>query len=223
MKKPAILIILGSLVVVACGGSGGPSSNAPTAPTPPTPTRIIKLQAILEFGDVAVGSSATRELRILNDGNSVMTVTGMTGPGGYTASWTSGTIAPGTSQVSVIRFSPTAAQSYDGTLTVQADQTSGTNTTPISGRGQRDVFRRSGIGDTVFDMPADVARVHIVGTYTGSSSNFIVKVGGRLIVNELLGTFWGQTRYDGTLLTGGGGVVSITNSSGVSWSFEEVR
>jgi hypothetical protein len=57
----------------------------------------------------------------------------------------------------------------------------------------------------------------------GFSSNFIVRIGGRLTVNELLGAGWNQTRYDGTLLTGGGGVVSITNSSGVNWSFEEVR
>jgi hypothetical protein len=32
-----------------------------------------------------------------------------------------------------------------------------------------------------------------------------------------------STVYDGTLLTGGGGVTSITNSSGVVWSFTEVR
>jgi hypothetical protein len=183
----------------------------------------MRLEAILQFGDVPVGGSATRDLRIYNDGNAVMTVTGMTGPSGYTASWTSGTIAPGASQLSVIHFSPTAAQSYDGTVTVQADHTSGTNTTPISGRGQRELFRRSGTGDFVFDMPADVSRVRIIGTYTGNSSNFIVRIGGRLIVNELLGTGWGRTRYDGTLLTGGGGVVAITNSSGVGWSFEEVR
>jgi hypothetical protein len=216
-----LLVVLGTLLLANCGGTGGGST--PTAPTPPAQTRIIRLEAILQFGDVPVGSTATRDLRIHNDGNSVMTVTGMTGPAGYTASWTSGTIAPGSSQLSVIGFSPTAAQSYDGTLTVQADHTSGANTTSISGRGQRDLFRRSGTGDSVFDMPVDVARIHIIGTYTGSSSNFVVRIGGRLIVNELLGTFWNQTRYDGTLLTGGGGVVSITNSSGVSWSFEEVR
>lgn len=147
----------------------------------------------------------------------------MTGPAGFTSSWTNGTIAPGMSQAVTIRFSPTAAQSYGGTLTVTADHTSGTNTIPISGTGVRDIFRRNGSGDTVFDMPADVARIRVIGIYTGSSSNFIVKIGGRLIVNELLGTFWGQTRYDGTLLTGGGGVVAITNSSGVAWSFEEIR
>ena len=77
-------------------------------------------------------------------------------------------------------------------------------------------------GDTVCDMSSDVVPAHIVGTYTGYSSNFIVRIGGRLIVNELLGTGWGTTRYEGTLLTGGG-VVEITNSSGVSWSVEEGR
>jgi hypothetical protein len=210
-----------TITLAGCGGSG--NSVTPTAPSAPTPTRIIRLQAILEFGSIPVNTTADRELRIFNDGNSVLTVTGMTGPSGYTASWTNGTIAPGTSQLSVVHFSPTAAISYNGTVTVQSDATSGANTTPISGSGLRDLFRRSGSGDTVFDMPVDVARIHIVGTYNGFSSNFIVKIGGRLIVNELLGTGWGQTRYDGTLLTGGGGTVAITNSSGVSWSFEEVR
>jgi hypothetical protein len=42
-----------------------------------------------------------------------------------------------------------------------------------------------------FDMPADVARVRIVGIHTGSSSNFIVRVGGRLIVNEPRGDVLG--------------------------------
>jgi len=215
-----VMVFLGLLTMVGCGGKG---ASTPTAPTPAAPTRIIRLQATLEFGDIAVGASDTRDLLIFNDGNSVLTVTGMTGPSGYTASWTSGTIAPGGSQLSVIRFSPTAAQDYNGTVTVQSDATGGVNTTPISGSGLRDIFRKSGTGDSVFDMPLDVARVHIVGTYGGYTSNFVVRIGGRLIVNELLGTAWGTTRYDGTLLTGGGGVVSITNSSGVSWTVEEVR
>jgi hypothetical protein len=89
-------------------------------------------------------------------------------------------------------------------------------------RVQPFVWSRSGVGDMVFDMPTTVSRVRIVGTYTGYSSNFIVWVGHDLLVNELLGTGWGPTRYDGTLLTTGG-VTQITHSSGVSWSFTEVR
>ena len=34
-----------------------------------------------------------------------------------------------------VRFAPTAAQSYDGTLTVSGDQTGGANTAPVSGAG----------------------------------------------------------------------------------------
>jgi hypothetical protein len=72
-------------------------------------------------------------------------------------------------------------------------------------------------------MPLDVERVRIIATYTGNSSNFIVHIGWDLIVNERLGTAWNQTRFDRTLLTGGGGLVGITVSSGVAWSFEEIR
>jgi len=67
------------------------------------------------------------------------------------------------------------------------------------------MFSKSGVGNNVFDMPSYVARVHITGNYTGSSSNFIVWVGPqnvacdlginsncRLLVNEIIGTFGGQ-------------------------------
>lgn len=84
------------------------------------------------------------------------------------------------------------------------------------------LFVAGGIGDTVFDMPTYVSRVRITGTYTSFSSNFIVRIGGRLIVNELVGTAWNQTNFSGTYVTTGG-VVEIVSSSGVSWSFTEVR
>jgi hypothetical protein len=74
----------------------------------------------------------------------------------------------------------------------------------------------------VFDMPTTVARVRIVGTYTARGSNFIVKIGGRLVVNEIIGTAWPSTVSDGIYLTTGG-VVEITNSAGVVWAFTEVR
>jgi hypothetical protein len=50
------------------------------------------------------------------------------------------------------------------------------------------LFTHSGTGSDVFAMPASVTRVHIIGTYTGCCSNFIVYIGGRLTVNDLIGT-----------------------------------
>lgn len=219
-----VLAVLCLAVVAGCGKDGGGSPTTPTpTPTPtPTVTRIIALEGNLDFGDVTVGRTANRELRIVNRGNGPLTISGLTGPAGFSASWTNGTIASNQWQDLTVQFAPVAQQSYSGTLTVNADQTSGTNTIAITARGVRERWSRTGVGDSVFDMPTDVTRVRIIGIYNGFSSNFIVRIGGRLTVNELIGTGWSSTRYDGTLLTSGG-VVAITNSSGVSWSFEEIR
>lgn len=82
----------------------------------------------------------------------------------------------------------------------------------------------SGTGDSVFDMPRSVSRVRITGQYSAFCQNFVVKIDGRLIVNEILGTCSVAigTTYDGTHLTGGG-VVEVTNASGVRWSFSQVQ
>lgn len=74
----------------------------------------------------------------------------------------------------------------------------------------------------VFDMPTTVSRIRITGTYPGSSSNFMVDIDGRSVVNEIIGTSEVPPSSDGIYLTGGG-VVAITNSSGVAWTFTEVR
>ena len=46
-------------------------------------------------------------------------------------SWASGTISAGASQSVSIRFAPTAAQSCTGVVTVNGDQTAGTNTIAV--------------------------------------------------------------------------------------------
>jgi hypothetical protein len=224
IRRVAALSLLW-LVVVASGCG----KDSPTAPTPPpSPTRTILLEANLGFGNVEIGSSVTRELRIINTGTDTLTITGMNSPGAgaggvFVASWTSGSIAPGASQVSVLRFTPTAAQAYGGTLTVNGNQTSGTNTIAISGTGvfpPRPPFARSGSGNTVFDMPPNVTRLLIRGHWTGrDTSNFIVRVDGRLVVNEVLRT---SINYEGIHAVSGT-TVEITNSSAIEWSFQEIQ
>jgi hypothetical protein len=124
-------IILSVLFAMGCGSSDSPSTPTPAA------TRILRLGGDLGFGDVPVGSSADRIIVISNDGNAPLTVTSFTAAAGgaFTASWASGTVPPAASQDVVIRFTPPAAQSYNGTLTVLADHTSGTNTMAITAAG----------------------------------------------------------------------------------------
>ncbi len=136
--------LLVPLFFTACSGSKG-TPTTPTTPPPPTPTKIIKLYGNLSFGSVNVGSFVDRTLMITNSGNTTLTVTSMTvtgASGTLTASWTSGTIAPGGTQNTTVRFAPTSGQSYSGVVTVACDSTTGMNTANWSGTG---VDRRSAV------------------------------------------------------------------------------
>jgi hypothetical protein len=197
IMKRVLLTVPVVTLLAACGGSE--SNKAPTAPTTETQTRQIRLEANLDFGDVAVGGSSERVLRIYNNGNAPMTVTGLTGPAGYTASWTSGTIQPGSSEASTIRFAPTEERSYSGTLTVNANHTSGTNTMAISAKG---VFNgpRTQFGQGTHLVNTDIA----AGRYFGVPSDGcywerLSGLGGTLndvIANEFIGFSAGQWIVD---------------------------
>lgn len=137
MRSSVRYLVLALLpFTLACGG-GKSTPTSPSSTTPPATTRIIAVSGNLAFGDVPVGSSRDLTYTITNAGNATLTVTGTTVSGGLaaytTASWTSGTIAAGASQTVSVRFQPTAAGSYSGTVAVNGDHTSGSNTVAISG------------------------------------------------------------------------------------------
>jgi len=92
----------------------------------------------------------------------------------------------------------------------------GTSVTPIGG------FTKTGTGDTVFTLPENVTRIRIQGSYAGESSFFVVRVAGSLLVNELIGTTWPSSTFDGTYLVTGGRNLEITNSNGVNWIITQV-
>jgi hypothetical protein len=96
---------------------------------------IISLSGSLAFGYVITGNSSTATLTITNIGNSVLTVSDISLPTGFTADWISGTIAASGSQDVTVTFTPTSAASYSGNITVTSDALSGTNTIAVSGTG----------------------------------------------------------------------------------------
>lgn len=105
------------------------------SPTTASPTKVIGLSGNLAFGEVLLGSTATATVTISNSGTQTLTVTGITVPNDFTVNWTSGTISAGASVSVAVTFAPTVEQSYDGTMTVSGDQTSGTSTIGLSGTG----------------------------------------------------------------------------------------
>jgi hypothetical protein len=235
-----LAVVVASLLLAACGSSSSStgSSSSPAGPSSADPTRIINVTGDIAFGDVNFGESPTRMLTIANSGTGVLTFTAITavegtGTAGYTATPTTGTVPPGGSVPVTIQFTPTIAQLYSNVLTVVGDQTSGNAAINFSGRGidsgsgidNPPLWTQSGTGDTVFDMPATVARVRIQATPTTNCQNFVVLIGGASTVNVILGTceVADGPSLDRTYPTGGGGVVSITISTGITWTFTEIR
>jgi hypothetical protein len=83
---------------------------------------VIAVSGDLSFGEVALGESADRTMRISNSGNDALAVSSLTGPtgGAFAASWTSGTVAPGSGQDVTIRFSPAEPPPSSRRVTGQA-------------------------------------------------------------------------------------------------------
>jgi hypothetical protein len=98
-------------------------------------TRIIALSGNMNFGNVALNGTANSTLTISNNGNSTMTVTGISYPAGFSGDYSSGTIGAGDAQDVTVTFSPTAAATYGGNIVVAADETSGSDSIAASGTG----------------------------------------------------------------------------------------
>lgn len=137
-RRALVLVAAATIAAAGCGKDNNPTGPSNT-PTPPAQTRIIAVSGDLAFGQVEVGQSRDATFTIANTGNTALAVSGMTVSGGLSthivASWTSGSIAAGASQTVTVRFQPTAGGAFSGTVTINGDQTSGSNTLPISGTG----------------------------------------------------------------------------------------
>jgi hypothetical protein len=126
---------LAVLMLAACSDSTGPEAVA----VAPAVTRIIGVVGSLAFGNLPVSSSAILSFTITNSGNATLTVSAITATEQINsvllASWLGGSIGPGASQEVTVQFAPASAQSYNGTISIVSDATSGTNSLPVSGTG----------------------------------------------------------------------------------------
>lgn len=205
VRSATALLLLSSLVT-ACG------SDSPTGPSN-TPPPTVTLYTITGTVNSAAGGAITNGSVRVVDGPNAGQTSNLDGSGRFTlgnltfAGFSIAVVAPGF-----------VGTSRGATLT-QGQTSTTINFTLLP----EALWTHGGAGNTVFTMPGYFTRVQIVGVYTGFSSNFIVRIGGRLVVNELLGRGWTSTTYSGIHLTNGGGTVEITNSAGVQWSFTESR
>ncbi len=140
-----------ALAVLSCvlvgGCQSGPSQ--PTSSNPTSLTAAIALEGDLNFGDTPVLTTAHKTIRLVNLGTGTLHVTGLIAPGGgglcqipaeievcgpLSASWTQGSVAPSEWRDITIRFDTGHGDNVCGTVTVNSNATSGTNTIAIMGR-----------------------------------------------------------------------------------------
>jgi hypothetical protein len=91
----------------------------------------------ISFGNVNVGSTASRSLTITNTGNSNVAISSeaLTGANLSLSGGSAVTLSPLQSIILTVQYSPTAAASTAGTLSIASNATSPTPAIPVSGNG----------------------------------------------------------------------------------------
>ncbi len=183
-----------------------------------TPSRKLAPSGNLAFGNVQVLAGAIRTLTISNDGWSPLTVNGISYPAGFSGDWPGGTIAPGRVQDVNVVFTPSATTAYGGDITIDADQTSGTNTIAASGMGTPTTDARRA-SDFDHDGKSDVAvfRASTGGWYyLQSSTNNTTSVGvswGLSADQPVPGDYDGDGKTDPTIFRPSTGLWAVLKSS----------
>mgnify|MGYP000080908274 FL=1 len=99
-------------------------------------TRVMALSdTSLAFGPVPVGETRSRVLTVANPGTAKLTVTRIECPAGWVAFPQSFEVPAGGQTTFKIKFAPMAVQSFEGTVLLRSDRTSGANGITVKGRG----------------------------------------------------------------------------------------
>jgi hypothetical protein len=203
---PTSAATLSGNIAVASNATSGTNTIAVSGSSVAA-TRVIGLSGDMAFGNVTVNSTATRTMTISNTGNSVLTVNSISYPTGFTGNWSSGTIAAGSSRNVTVTFTPIAATSYVGTITVNSDRNSGTNTISTSGTGTAAATR-------IISLPVslDIGSAPVGGTQTAvltiaNTGNSTLNVTGVSYPSGISGDWTG-----GPIASGGNRQVNVTFS-----------
>jgi hypothetical protein len=212
MRRAASCLVL--LVTVACGSSPTTPTPTPTPPAAPTVSTVAVTATGCTNGSTCAVASTLQlsAVATLSNGTTQSVTT--------QAQWTS--TNPSVAEVSA---SGVVTARNTGSADVTAVYQGKTGGVTIS---VPPPFSQSGSGDNVFTIPSTVTRIRIDATYTGSCQNFIVRISTQptSLVNVIIGTCSvADTRspFTGTYAINNGGTVTITNSTGINWTFTQLR
>lgn len=96
---------------------------------------VIALEGDLNFGDILIGESAQKQLKITNTGSEDLNVESINYPAGYLGDWDSGVLVPGASHSLNISFTPVETIEYAGEIQVVSDAKDGDGAISVTGFG----------------------------------------------------------------------------------------
>jgi uncharacterized membrane protein len=176
----------GKLSITSDSTSG--SGSADIAGAGVSPTRDIAVKGSLAFGNVITGQISDQSVEIDNTGNSALKVTKITFPAELTGSWAGGSIAPSATQKLTVTFAPTKAETVSGSVTVDSDSTSGTNTVSFTGTGIA-ASRVIGIAGSLSFKDVAAGQVAKQSITVSNSGNSALNVSGVTLPAEF-GSSW---------------------------------
>lgn len=138
--RPGSRHTAGALLVLllnACSGAASPAGVSPPPPTPPPAATAILSASSLSFTSLEIGStSASQPVTLTDSGNVSLRVTGISTAGDFGQSNNCGTSVGIGAQCTIqITFTPTAAGSRSGTLSISDNAAASAQTVQLSGPG----------------------------------------------------------------------------------------
>ena len=156
----ALFILAGLVLLTGCQGVSANSVNPPGV--------LESNPATLTFGDVTVGHSLALSAVVSNTGASSVTISQVQISGSAFAESGIGaplTLSPGTKATISVRFTPTAAGTANGTLTVTSNASDAALTIALSGAGTTTAGQ---LGVTPTTIPVGSVVVGTSGTASGN-------------------------------------------------------
>jgi len=193
----------GGTVTVNSDAAGGTSTSTVSGAGAAAPTPIIGVSGSLSFGNVTIGAIATATLTVANSGNATLTVSSISYPLGFSGAF-SGTIVAGASTNITVTFTPIAVQSYDGTVTVNSDASSGTSTISASGAG-------AAVPTAVIGVSGSLAFGNVITGAIATATLTITNSGNStLTVNSISYPTGFGGAFSGAIAAGGSHAVTVT-------------